>query len=141
MSYCPKCGNKVDDTMVFCPRCGAPLKGAPVGQPASSQPYPRRDEKSEKNEKQEKNEKRGNPEKTEKPEKGEHGFIGFLIGGLVLITFGLFSVLQISGYFKNVGQSWAVMLLIIGVIIIGGAVYVAVGAWKRSPKPPSDNPA
>ena len=29
MSYCPKCGNKVDETMAFCPRCGASLKAAP----------------------------------------------------------------------------------------------------------------
>jgi hypothetical protein len=124
--------------MVFCPCCGASLKGTPVGQPTPSQPSPIRNEKAEKNEKQEKNEKRGN---TGKPEKGEHGFIGFLIGGLVLITFGLFSVLQISGYFKNSGQTWAVMLLIIGVIIIAGGVYVAVTAWKRSPKPTSNKPA
>ena len=27
MSYCPKCGNKVDETMAFCPSCGASLKG------------------------------------------------------------------------------------------------------------------
>jgi uncharacterized membrane protein YvbJ len=134
MSFCPKCGNKVDDTMVFCPHCGAPLKGTSMGQPGSSQPYQRR------NEKQEKNEKRGNPEKTEKPEKGEQGVIGYLIGGLILITFGLFSVLQLSGYFQNQGQSWAVMLLIIGIIIIVGAVYVALVARKRSPRLPSDNP-
>jgi uncharacterized membrane protein YvbJ len=124
MSYCPSCGNKVDETMVFCPRCGASLKGAPTGQPASAQPYRRRDEKSEKNEKQ------------EKQEKGERGFIGYLIGGLVLITIGLFSVLQLSNYFSaNSGQSWAIMLLIIGVIIIIGAIYVAMVARKRSPQP------
>ena len=109
--------------MVFCPYCGNSLKGAPPGQPspAPAQPYRRRDEKQEKNEKQ---------------EKGEAGFIGYLIGGLILITLGLFSVLQLSGFFAvNSGQSWAVMLLIIGVIIIIGAVYVAIGARKRSPKP------
>ena len=26
MSYCPKCGNKIDESMAFCPRCGA-IKG------------------------------------------------------------------------------------------------------------------
>jgi predicted lipid-binding transport protein (Tim44 family) len=133
MSYCPKCGNKVDETMAFCPRCGASLKAVPPGQPAPAQPYRRRDEKSEKNEKQEKSEQ---PEKSEKPEKGEQGFIGYLIGGLILITLGLFSVLQISGYFTaDSGQSWAIMLLIIGVIIIIGAIYVAMVTRKRSPKP------
>ena len=139
MSYCPKCGNKVDETMVFCPRCGASLKATEPNQPAppSVQPYRRRDEKSEKNEKQEKQEKNQRPQRNEKQEKGETGFIGYLIGGLVLITLGLFSVLQISGYFTvNSGQSWAVMLLVIGVIIIMGAIYVALIARRRSPQPP-----
>jgi predicted lipid-binding transport protein (Tim44 family) len=136
MSYCPNCGNKVDETMVFCPRCGASLKAAPSGQPpAPASPYRRRDEKSEKNEKQEKNEKKNQPEKGERQEKGETGFIGYLIGGLILITFGLFSVLQIGGYFTDSGQSWAIMLLIIGVIIIVGAIYMAMVARKRSPQP------
>ncbi len=133
MSYCPKCGNKVDENMAFCPRCGNSLKGVPSDQPAPAQPYRRRDEKSEKNEKQEKNQRQ---EKGEKNEKGEQGFVGYLIGGLILITFGLFSVLQISNYFTvNSGQSWAVMFLIIGVIIILGAVYVVLVARKRSPQP------
>ena len=137
MSYCPKCGNKVDETMVFCPHCGASLKGTSPGQPTpSSQPYPRRNEKSEKNEKNEKQEKNNRQEKSQNQEKGESGFIGYLIGGLILITLGLFSVLQLSNYFQaNSGQSWAIMLLIIGVIIIIGAIYVAMTARKRSPQP------
>ena len=137
MSYCPKCGNKVDETMVFCPRCGASLKDTSPGQPAPpSQPYPRRNEKSEKNEKNEKQEKNNRQEKGQNQEKGETGFIGYLIGGLILITLGLFSILQISNYFEaKSGQSWAIMLLIIGVIIIIGAIYVAMTARKRSPKP------
>jgi len=139
MSYCPKCGNKVDETMAFCPRCGASLKVATQGQPIppSAQPYRRRDEKSEKNEKQEKQEKNQSSQRNEKQEKAETGFIGYLIGGLILITLGLFSVLQISGYFNvNSGQSWAVMLLVIGLIIIIGAIYVALLARRRSPQPP-----
>ena len=135
MSYCPKCGNKIDETMVFCPRCGASLKGTPTAQPPPTQLYPR-NEKSEKNEKQEKKTTRDRPEKVENQEKGDRGFVGFLIGGLILITFGLFSVLQLSGYFgTDSGQSWAIMLLIIGVIIIFGAIYVALIARKRSPQP------
>jgi hypothetical protein len=138
MSYCPKCGNKVDENMAFCPRCGASLKPTPPGQPIPppAQPYGRRNEKSEKNEKREKQEKNQHPERGEKQEKGETGFIGYLIGGLILITFGLFSVLQISGYFTaSSGQSWAVMLLVIGIIIIVGAIYVAMIARRRSPQP------
>ncbi len=111
--------------MTFCPRCGASLKGVPP----PAQPYRRRDEKGEKNEKQEKNEDR------EKQEKGERGFVGYLIGGLILIAFGLFSVLQLSNALPDSGQNWAIMLLIIGVIIIVGAVYVALTARKRTPVP------
>lgn len=131
MSYCPKCGNKVDESMAFCSRCGAPLKGVP-SPAAAPQPYRRRDEKSEKGEKNEKQEK---GEGREKQEKGEQGFIGYLIGGLILITLGLFSVLQLSGALPDSGQNWAIMLLVIGIIIIIGAVYVAVGARRRSPQP------
>jgi hypothetical protein len=139
MSYCPKCGNKVDETMAFCPRCGASLKVSAPGQPITppAQPYRRRNEKSEKNEKQEKQEKNQGSQRNEKQEKSESGFVGYLIGGLILITLGFFSVLQISGYFTvNSSQSWAVMLLIIGLIIIVGAIYVALIARRRSPQPP-----
>jgi len=98
--------------------------------PAPAPVYRQKNEKGEKNEKNEKNESR------EKQEKGERGFVGYLIGGLILITFGLFSILQLSGYFEiNGGQAWAVMLLIVGVIIIIGAVYVAMTARRQHPRP------
>jgi zinc-ribbon domain len=133
MSYCPKCGNKVDETMVFCPHCGASLKGVQqtTGTPTPAPPYQRRNEKSEKNEKQETNERR---EKSENQEKGEQGFIGYLIGGLILITFGLFSILRFSNIY-TADNGWAIMLLIIGIIIIIGAVYVAFVARRHLPKP------
>ena len=124
MSYCPKCGNKVEDTMTFCPKCGFALKG--VLPPPAQQ---RRDEKGEKNEKNEKHEDR------EKQEKGERGFLGYLIGGLILITFGLFSVLQLTNALPDSGQNWAYLLLAIGIIIIIGAVYVALTARKHTPTP------
>jgi hypothetical protein len=131
MSYCPKCGNPVDDQMTFCPRCGASLKGASTGQATvPPQTYRRRDEKQEKNEKNEKQEKN---EHREKQEKGEQGFVGYLIGGLILITFGVFSVLQLSN--PDIQINWAFALLIIGVIIIIGAVYVAVVARRHHPVP------
>ncbi len=134
MSYCPKCGNKVEETMAFCPHCGTALKvtaatGQPV--PAPSRPY-RRQEKAEKNEKQEKNQPQ---EKGEKQEKSERGFVGFLIGGLILITIGIFSLLELNGSYFSSGQDLAVMLFIIGIIIIIGAVYVAMTARKHFPAP------
>ncbi len=132
MSYCPKCGNKVDETMTFCPRCGASLKGVPAGELAPAPPYRKKDEKSEKNEKNEKQEKN---ESREKQEKGEHGFVGYLIGGLILITLGVFSILQISQTLPDSGQNWAIILLVIGIIIIIGAVYVATTARRHLPQP------
>jgi len=126
MPYCPKCGNKVDETMAFCPRCGASLKDTTPAAPAHS-----RSEKTEKNEKDEKDQR----ESREKQEKGEQGFLGYLIGGLILISLGLFSVLQLSGTLPDTGQNWAIMLLIIGIIIIAAAVYVALTAKRHSPMP------
>jgi len=120
--------------MVFCPHCGASLKDVqqPTGQPSPTPQYQRRNEKSEKNEKQEKNER---PEKSENQEKGEHGFVLYLIGGLILITFGLFSILRFSNVY-TADNGWAIMLLVIGIIIIIGAVYVALIARRHMPKPP-----
>ncbi len=135
MSYCPKCGNEVNENMVFCIGCGASLKTSSSDQTSQSSPTPaqpinRSDERLDKNEKEEKQQ---HPETGEKHRKGEAGFIVYLIGGLILITFGIFSVLEISGYFNS--ADWAIMLLIIGVIIIVGAIYVFVFARKRAPIP------
>jgi uncharacterized membrane protein YvbJ len=113
--------------MAFCPRCGTSLKGETAAQPTPPPQYQRRNEKAEKNEKNEKNESR------EKQEKGERGFIGYLIGGLILITIGAFSVLQLTN--PDFEINWAFALLIIGVIIIIGAVYMAVIARRHHPTP------
>jgi uncharacterized membrane protein YvbJ len=114
MSYCPKCGNKVDETMVFCPQCGTSLKGAA---PSQTTPVPNYaiNDKVEKNKKQ---------------EKSEHGFIGYLIGGLILITIGIFSILDLTNSSLTSGQDLAIMLFIIGIIIIVGAVYIALTSRK-----------
>jgi uncharacterized membrane protein YvbJ len=119
MPYCPKCGNQVDENMTFCPRCGSPLKAQ--AQPAPT--YRRRDEKSEKDEKN---------EKDERGEKGEHGFVGWLIGGLVLIIIGIFSLLSTSGYLT--GATWPFVLVLIGVVILIAAAYIASTAKRRYPK-------
>lgn len=126
MSYCPKCGTKVSEEMAFCPKCGAPLKAEkPPTEVAPPAEYRR--EKAEKAEKHEKVEKR---EKTEKYEKREFGVIGPLVGGLILIFLGLMFYLQVTG-FLGWEILWAFFFVIVGIIIIIGAVYAA----RRHPRP------
>jgi VIT1/CCC1 family predicted Fe2+/Mn2+ transporter len=127
MSYCPKCGNEVNETMAFCPHCGTALKGPPTDQTAPSQ--------TNNLEKDEKKEKNQHPEKGEKQEKTEHSFIGYLIGGLVLITTGVFALLELSGSFRDSGQGFAIMLFIIGMIVIIGAIYMALTSRKHPDEP------
>jgi uncharacterized membrane protein YvbJ len=129
MSYCPKCGNKVDETMTFCPRCGGSLKIEAAAQPASSatQPPYRRNEKAEKQEKD-------NREKGEKHEKGEFGYIGWLIGGLILIIIGFFAFANVSGLIDPRYQS-PITFLVIGIAVIIVAVWLSTTARKRHPKP------
>ncbi|MCW3997995.1 MAG: zinc-ribbon domain-containing protein [Candidatus Bathyarchaeota archaeon] len=128
MSYCAKCGNKIDENMAFCPRCGAPLKpGVKAAAPFQTQ----RGEKAEKAEKQEKNEKQ-EPEKSEKQEKSEYGFIGWLIGGLILIAVGLIAVLQFSNIIPS-GTMGPILFLIVGCLIIIAALYYVFSARKRNP--------
>lgn len=130
MSYCPKCGAKVREKMAFCPKCGAALKIEQPPTEAAPAPAPYRDEKTEKHEKGEKGEKR---EKTEKYEKREFGFIGPLIGGLILIVLGLMSYLQVSGLLERQVAS-AFIIIFIGIIIIVVAIYAAMLAARRHPR-------
>jgi hypothetical protein len=126
--------------MSFCPNCGAALKAEkPVVEaapPAPPAPYRgEKGEKGEKREKGEKGEKAERPEKREKTEKGErreYGFVGPLIGGLVLIFVGAMLWLAIT---TPIGWGVAVALLvvIIGIIIIVGALYAAMMATRRHP--------
>lgn len=131
--YCPKCGSQVDESMSFCPKCGSPLKAtAATAQPA---PAPQRAEKAEKHEKGEKQEKQEH-EKGEKQEKGEYSFVGWLIGGVILILIGLFALLRIAGYIPP-RLGWAVVPIAAGILIIVSAVYFSLRARKRFPPPPS----
>jgi uncharacterized membrane protein YvbJ len=132
MSYCPKCGNKVDETMTFCPRCGASLKmEQPSAQAATVPPATyRRQEKSEKNEKNEKNE----PEKGEKHEKGGSSHIGWLIGGIVIIILGLIAYSRAAGFFESQFEG-PIVLLIVGVAVIVVAIWLSTTARRRNPAP------
>jgi hypothetical protein len=125
---CPKCGAEVSEEMSFCPRCGAPLR---VGQFPPPPPAGRREEKAEKYEKHEKEEK---GEKWEKHEKHELLFLGPLVGGAILLILGILGYLEVSGLIVH-GVSRAILLIILGVILLIGALYVIGTASKRHPKP------
>ncbi len=119
MPYCPKCGVEVSEGLNFCPKCGSTLGPLP--------PRVRR-------EKEEKYEKREKSEKAEKHEKREYGYIGPLIGGLILIVVGLMAYLNTISplYVRNWGP---ILLIAVGVIILVIVIYTAITAAERSPKP------
>jgi len=128
MSYCPKCGNKVEEGMGFCPKCGAPLNvESVVSVTTETRPAYRRDEKTE-----EKSEKQEKGEKGEKHEKHEYGFIGPLIGGVILLFIGAALYLDVAGY--NAAILWALFFVLIGVLIIVGGVYGVIMAGRRHPR-------
>ncbi len=117
MPYCPKCGNNVDETMAFCPKCGTALSTTP------SQAAPESAD-------QEKQEKHENPANVEIQEKNQYGFVNYLIAGLILIIVGIFAILVLTSHFSASGQNIAIVLIIIGIIIIIGAIYVFTPVTK-----------
>jgi len=124
MPYCPKCGVEVKEEMDFCPQCGASLK-----------PLPARMEKAEKEEKREKEEKGEKAEKTEKHEKREFGYVGPLVGGLILILVGTTLFLAATNRIQFL--DWGpIFLIIVGIIILVFGLYATLIAAKRSPRPP-----
>ncbi len=128
MSYCPKCGNKVEETMTFCPNCGSSLRAEAPPRPAPPPPtYYRREEKTEKREKNE-------PEKGEKHEKGEFGHIGWLIAGVVIIIVGLLAYFRAAGFIASQYEG-PVVLLVVGIAVIVLAVWLSTMARKRNPTP------
>ena len=131
MPECPKCGYKVREDMIFCPNCGASLKTEQTSAPTRPEPpirYTR-----EKEEKYESREKREKGEKGEKREKGEFGFMGPLIGGLILIFIGLAFYLESTNVI-TAPYLGAFFLVIIGIIIIFAAIYGSVMAHRRYPR-------
>jgi hypothetical protein len=129
MPECKKCGYKIKEDMSFCPNCGASLREV-----AAAAPQPQAPPTHVRYEKGEKHEKR---EKGEKHEKGEYAFIGPLIGGIVLITIGLMSYLQVTGAINEVtrGILWAFFIVIVGLLLIFGAIYAITTARRRYPQP------
>lgn len=106
--------------MQYCPKCGASLKAEAVTREAH--------EKHEKHEKQEKG------EKAEKHEKGEAGSFWALIAGLIILAIGAVSLIAT---FLDIRDPWrgAFFLVTVGILITIVAIYGAVTASRRSPRP------
>ena len=114
--------------MSFCPKCGAPLNVENVSSvPPAPAPTYRRDEKTE--EKSERHEKR---EKNEKYEKHEYGFMGPLIGGVILLFIG--AALYLNSINYNVAVLWALFFVLIGVLIVVASIYGVIMASRRHPR-------
>jgi len=126
MSFCPKCGSKIDEDMMFCSKCGAALKKTQASTETAPRTVVYRNEKNEKDEKHEKG------EKTEKHEKRVYGFMGPLIGGLILILIGLTAYLELVNMVER-RMLGALFFVIVGVAIIIGVAYGATLARKRHP--------
>ena len=128
--------------MKFCPKCGAELKPAqapaevtpPVAAPAPAPPSASyRPEKAEKREKEEKQEKQEKKEKGEHREMREFAFGGPLIGGFFLIIFGFFLYLSVTGQI-HLETFGGLFLVLIGLVVIIGAIYAATTAMRRHPR-------
>lgn len=122
MQYCPKCGNKVDDAMRFCSNCGLQLKEATPNQASPAESPPNQTATSQ-------------PQKQpvhSHPGKAEHGFIGYLAGGLILVTIGIAAILELTNNALEPAQYLVVMLTVIGLIVIFSAFYVVMAGYRRA---------
>ena len=94
MVYCTKCGTKNEDDAVVCVKCNEPLVG---GQPLSRRERRRKE-----------NECFGLP---------HGGSIGGLVLGLIIILWGITSVIDIEF------PLWAFIIIIFGSLMVAGALY------------------
>jgi len=128
MTYCLKCGSKVEDTMTFCPECGTQLKEAAPTQSTSSEPSSKQDNPTTNVEPP----KPLTSPKVKEHERAEYSFIKYLVGGLILITVGISAILELTNPALASGEYLALMLLVVGLILIFGAVYYALSGRKST---------
>jgi ABC-type antimicrobial peptide transport system permease subunit len=60
-------------------------------------------------------------------------FIGSLIGGVILIFLGFAFYLALTTSFRW-KAAWALFLVLVGLMILGGAIYAAVMVARRHPQ-------
>ena len=101
MVYCPKCGTKNEDTTEFCTNCGANLQTGT----AATRRYERRKAEQE---------CFGLP---------HGGIIAGLIIGLIILLWGVYLILEQTGVITGTVDFWIILLIILGVLMIVGAIY------------------
>ena len=132
MEYCPKCGNKVDDSMAFCSRCGASLKPQGAGQDQTASPStPPYDYRYR--QRHEKHEEKG--EKGEKYEKRSGGYAGLVIAGLIVLFIGVLSYVNATTGFLTGPIASAIVVVIIGLAIVVAGIYYSTRSRSRNPAP------
>jgi hypothetical protein len=101
MVYCPKCGTQNEDTAEYCIKCGASLQTGTY----TSRRYERR--------------------KAEEQCFGlpHGGAIAGIAIGLIILIWGILLIAEQSGWISNTIDFWVVILIVIGVLMIAGAVY------------------
>lgn len=109
--------------MRYCPKCGASIGAVRISR-----------ESYEKQEKQEKYEKHEKHEKQEKYEKGEGSRSWALLGGFILIVFGLVSIVTTYAHIPSLSRG-GILLVLVGIVIMVIAVYGVTRAARTNPKP------
>ena len=110
MVYCPKCGTKNEDTADFCVKCGASLQ---TGTVASRLAERRKAEQ----------ECFGLP---------HGGAIAGIIIGAIILLWGGSMLLQQAGIISESPNFWYIIIIVIGILIIAGAIYGTTHSKKSA---------
>ena len=129
MLHCPKCGADVPEDAAFCPKCGVSLK--PMGGVDWRQEMRQRRREWRERRRQWRAERRA-ARRGERPEKHEHPFIGTVIAGSILILIGVLAFFAATAALTP-ELAEAYIFIIVGIIVLALAVYVAILAFRRHP--------
>lgn len=134
MSHCPKCGAEVPEGAAFCPKCGGALKLTEGVDWRQEMRQRRREWREQRRQWREERRAARRGEKSEKTEKHEHPFIGTFIAGSILILLGVLAFFATTINLTS-ELAEAYFFIIIGIIVLALAVYAAVLAFRRHPRP------
>lgn len=110
MVYCPKCGTKNEDSADLCVKCGESLQTGTV----VSRRYERR---------------RAEQECFGLPHGG--AIVGVIFGAIKLF-WGISMLLQQAGIISETLNLWYILIIVIGVLIIAGAIYGTTRSRKSN---------